>query len=107
MLNNSRLGAGLVFWICLLSNLADPTVALAQQPAFIDQDGDGIDDNLEQQLANKFAPVILIESDESNYPVNVEWFLARAHMQYHEDCGSILAIPPHNDVDDDIGPNPL
>jgi len=66
---------------------------------FIDEDKDGIDDNLEQYLANKFAPVILIESDESNYPVNVEWFLQRARLEYHEDCTS--------DVDDPVGPNPL
>jgi hypothetical protein len=68
-------------------------------PSFTDADHDGIDDGLEQQLANKFAPVILIESDESNYPVNVEWFLQRAHLQYHEDCTS--------DIDDDLGPDPL
>jgi hypothetical protein len=67
--------------------------------AFSDLDRDGIDDNLEQELANKYAPVILIEPNESNYPVNVEWFLERAHLQYHEDC--LL------DVDDDVGPNPL
>jgi hypothetical protein len=65
----------------------------------VDNDCDGIDDHLEQQLANRFAPVILIESDESNYPVNVEWFLQRARMEYHEDCTG--------DIDDPIGPDPL
>jgi hypothetical protein len=68
-------------------------------PAFTDNDHDSIDDTLEQRLANTFAPVIIIEPDESNYPVNVEWFLQRARLQYHEDCTS--------DVDEDIGPNPL
>src|SRR4029078_6530495 len=62
----------------------------------VDNDHDGVDDNLEQKLAEKYAPIIFIEPDESNYPVNVEWFLARAHLQYHEDC--------FFDVDDDIGP---
>jgi hypothetical protein len=65
----------------------------------VDDDHDGIDDVLEQKLAERWAPIIFIEPDESNYAVNVEWFLARAHLQYHEDCGL--------DVDDDIGPNPL
>jgi hypothetical protein len=45
-----------------------------------------IDDNLEQCLANRFASVIIIESDESNYPVSVEWFLSHAILAYHEDC---------------------
>src|SRR5262245_7657706 len=61
-----------------------------------DNDHDGINDDLEQRLAELYAPVIYIEPDESNYPVNVDWFLARAHMQYHEDCAF--------DVDDDVGP---
>lgn len=66
---------------------------------FVDDDGDGIDDNAEQRLANLYAPVIFIEPDESNYPVNVEWFLQRVRMEYHEDCGS--------DIDAPVGPNPL
>jgi uncharacterized protein (TIGR03437 family) len=87
-------------FVCTVLGLPYVAILRAQNPiSFIDRDGDGIDDNLEQQLANKFAPVIIIESDESNYPVNVEWFLQRAHIQYHEDC--------FFDVDDNIGPNPL
>ena len=66
----------------------------------VDNDHDGVDDNLEQKLAEKYAPIIFIEPDESNYPVNVEWFLARAHLEYHEDC-----FP--GDVDDRIGPDPI
>ena len=85
---------------CGAGAMVVPAPAAADQPSsFIDADHDGIDDSLEQQLADKFAPVILIESDESNYPVNVEWFLQRAHLQYHEDCTS--------DIDNDLGPNPL
>ncbi len=64
-----------------------------------DDDHDGIPDDLEQILADRYAPIVFIEPDESNYPVNVDWFLARAHLQYHEDCFS--------DTDDDIGPNPI
>ena len=68
-------------------------------PARVDDDHDGIDDRLEQALAERYAPIIFIEPDESNYPVNVEWFLHRAHLQYHEDCTL--------DVDDDSGYNPI
>lgn len=78
------------------------TAGLTPLPAaYIDNDRDGIDDALEQMLAERYAPVIFIEPDESNYPVNVEWFLRRAHLQYHEDCTF--------DKDEDVpsAPNPL
>jgi hypothetical protein len=78
-------------------------VGASSPVGFVDNDFDGIDDALEQQLADRFAPVLLIESDESNYPVNVEWFLQRARLQYHEDCG----VFDGGDVDDDVGPNPI
>src|SRR5262245_57780927 len=64
-----------------------------------DADHDGINEDLEQKLAERFGPVIYIEPDESNYPVNVDWFLDRANLQYHEDCG--------DDVDDNRGPFPI
>jgi hypothetical protein len=51
-----------------------------------DLDGDGIDDAVEQALAERFAPVICMDPGEPNYPVNVEWFLARARLTYYEDC---------------------
>src|SRR6266487_4795167 len=74
------------------------TVAL---PAPADRDGDGIDDGLEQLLAERYAPVIYIHPQENNYPANVDWFLARAHLDYYEDC-----FP---DVEEGVpgAPNPL
>jgi len=69
----------------------------------VDADGDGINDTLEQKLAELYAPVIYIEPDESNYPVNVDWFLAKASLQYHEDCGLFNG----GDTDDDVGPFPI
>jgi FIMAH domain-containing protein len=65
----------------------------------VDADRDGINEGLEQTLAERFAPLIYIEPDESNYPVNVDWFLQRANQQYHEDCFS--------DTDENIGPFPI
>jgi len=51
-----------------------------------DLDGDGIDDGLEQMLAERFAPVIYLHPYETNYPVNVDWFLDHARLEYYEDC---------------------
>jgi probable HAF family extracellular repeat protein len=92
MAKNSKFWLSVVLPLCMLLGLAVPAILRAWP--IIDNDGDGIDDNLEQRLANKFAPVIFIEPDESNYPVNVEWFLSRARLQYHEDCTI--------DVDEDV-----
>jgi hypothetical protein len=64
-----------------------------------DADHDGINEDLEQKLAERFAPLIYIEPDESNYPVNVDWFLDRARLQYHEDCA--------RDRDSNRGPFPI
>src|SRR5205814_422376 len=40
-----------------------------------DTDQDGLYDRCEDALATKFAPIVYHSSDESNYPVNVDWFL--------------------------------
>lgn len=47
-----------------------------------DLDEDGISDSCEQDLAEKFAPIIFHSSDESNYPTNVDWFLARTKLAF-------------------------
>lgn len=84
--------------------LVVPVVPVAvASPAAIDlgdQDWDGINDGLEQRLANEFAPVVLMESDESNWPVNVGWFLRYARLVYHEDCWP-------DDVDEEVLAAPI
>src|SRR3954447_20046057 len=81
----------------------------ARADVVTDRDADGVDDNLEQTLADTFAPVLYIEPDESNYPVTVDWFLARARLEYHEDCGFPDGSGPlrDGDYDEPVGPNPL
>ncbi len=78
-----------------------PVPALSPAVGSGDHDGDGIDDGLEQMLAERYAPVIFIHPHESNYPVNVDWFLAHAHLEYFEDCF------PDVDETDPAAPNPL
>jgi len=65
--------------------LAFTVAAQAQLPPVrVDDDHDGIDDALEQLLAERYAPVIYIEPGESNYPVNVDWILQRGYLWYGE-----------------------
>lgn len=64
----------------------DPFTFTALPAERRDDDHDGIDDALEQFLAERYAPVIYLEPGESNYPVSVEWMLKRNHLVYFEDC---------------------
>jgi hypothetical protein len=66
-----------------------PGLSHAQKPAggasITDLDHDGISDRVEQELAEKYAPVMFMEPGESNYPVSVPWLLRRMDLQYTED----------------------
>lgn len=108
------LRASALLFVCLLgtgltgasrlSGYDPPGPSGPSAPAMpIDADFDGINDALEQKLAELYAPVIYIEPDESNYPVNVDWFLDKAALEYHEDCGLFNG----GDTDDATGPFPI
>src|SRR5687767_10124893 len=77
-----------------------PQSSSAGAQATQDDDRDGLPDELEQQLAERYAPLILVEPDESNYPVSVEWLLEHSRLEYHEDC-----FPW--DFDEPVGPQPV
>jgi hypothetical protein len=67
-----------------LSSLAGVVVpaALEQRPAgFLDRDGDGLDDRLEDALLQRYAPVVLLHPDEPALPASAGWILARAQLQ--------------------------
>jgi hypothetical protein len=51
----------------------------------VDLDHDGIDDQLEDALAERFAPVVHHQRSETNFPVNVEWLLARTSLREIDD----------------------
>lgn len=50
-----------------------------------DCDNDGINDNLEQTLAEKFAPIIYHDPSENNYPTNVDTFLQHTKLYIYDD----------------------
>src|SRR5215831_13183093 len=54
-----------------------------------DIDRDGISDTLEQELAERFAPVLYYEKDEPNWPTTVELFIPKTSLAfYDENCGA-------------------
>jgi hypothetical protein len=54
----------------------------------IDDDADGIDDAIEDALAEKFAPVVYHGEKEVAFPVTVDWWLARTRLSFYDDAGS-------------------
>ena len=47
---------------------------------FDDEDRDGIDDGIEDWLAERFAPIVHHGEAETSFPVNVDWWLERTHL---------------------------
>ena len=87
----------LVVWARRLSSLGVSTpletglhlpVSLRQllAEASLDTDLDGLPDFWEQTLAERFAPILYHSSDESNWPTNVDWFLARTALWFYDDA---------------------
>ena len=55
----------------------------------VDNDGDGIDDAYENQLAAKFAPEVRLPPDSIDWtrPANVDWYLTKVSMRFdHSGC---------------------
>jgi hypothetical protein len=61
----------------------DPFSAIPK--AQVDQDHDGLDDNFEQRIAEKYAPELFLEAQEKTYPASVPWLLGRMQLQHTED----------------------
>jgi len=47
---------------------------------FDDEDRDGIDDGIEDWLAERFAPIVHHGEVETSFPVDVDWWLERTHL---------------------------
>ncbi len=67
-----------------------------------DQDGDGLTNLQEQELAERFAPVIYHQTDEPNLPANVDWFLGRTALRFFDrTCGVddlLVTAPTQSDL---------
>ena len=75
-------------------------------PSSVDGDRDGIPDILEQQLAEKFAPVLLFHPGEPNYPTNVNELLRQTSLDYHEQC-AFGSRSIHSNEDQRVVSSPL
>jgi hypothetical protein len=93
----------LLGFAALAAGCADDSQPLASAPREarlsvwgVDNDGDGLDDGTEADLANTYAPLLympnLITRDQANYmsgdwtwPANVEWYLSNTQLRFHHD----------------------
>jgi len=51
----------------------------------VDDDHDGIYDHIEEELAQRFAPVIRLHPDDNYRPANILWYLPRVRMRFNVD----------------------
>jgi len=66
---------------------------LARSPAANDADADGIPDAHEEQIARRFAPIIVHDPTERAFPTSVDEFLRRTTLWLYDDsCTPDLAI---------------
>ena len=67
------------------ADLASVCCLRSSPPQLPDDDKDGIPDRCEQVLAERFAPIVYHSTDESNFPVNVNWFLPKTSLWFYDD----------------------
>lgn len=54
--------------------------------SLVDEDHDGLDDFVEDSLAERFAPIVYHGQCEPNYPVTVDWLLARSSLHEYDNA---------------------
>jgi hypothetical protein len=68
------------------SAMSDAVIASAcASTSSEDDDHDGVPDACEALLADRFAPVVIHSTDESNYPTNVDDFLGETVLAFRDD----------------------
>src|SRR5437879_3223930 len=70
--------------IAALINIAVNSTTLAQ-----DTDGDGIPDQIEQQLLNMYRPWLYYDHDETVWPCSATWFVQHSSLINNPSCDDI------------------
>ena len=55
-------------------------IPVAPQVAGVDEDNDGVEDDLEATLAERFAPILVFEGEETFYPVSIDYHLNNSNL---------------------------
>jgi hypothetical protein len=85
----------IVIAVLALGAAGAPVPALAKPPqyksitpydgTFVDNDHDTLDDAYEDQLMDKFAPLLKLSDCEDDYPASVDWYLDRTTLGWGPD----------------------
>lgn len=75
-----------------LASLGDGPVWI--EPTAEDQDGDGLDDALEDTLLARYAPTLIMAEDEPSLPVSTSWIRKRVQMGAPGPTMLGVALPP-------------
>jgi hypothetical protein len=77
------LSAGILGYTIIIFLIVVPAPALSGGPVRLtDDDNDGIWDLREDNLMNRFAPVVYLHPDERYKPAGVDWYLTRVELVY-------------------------
>jgi hypothetical protein len=76
-------GAVLLVWLALspaTTGVGPPVRSVGATPGPDDVDGDYLDDTLEDELAERFAPIVFHGERETAFPTSVDAWLRRTHL---------------------------
>lgn len=74
---------------------APPSAPIPNGPPALpegDEDGDGILDAVEQALAERFAPIVILDPHDTNRPASIPWLLERVSLP--SDGATTFRLPP-------------
>jgi uncharacterized repeat protein (TIGR01451 family) len=61
-----------------------------------DLDLDGISDDFEYMLIDKYAPILFFEENEDNFPSSVDWYLQKTTLRFHRSgCTDKEMVKPY------------
>src|SRR5690606_16987061 len=75
-------------------SFCSPEISRAPGPAPLavgDADRDGIADALEDELALRYAPIVVLHREDRNRPASIPWLLARANVFEHRSSDTAFA----------------
>ncbi len=78
---------------------ASLTTSSPPPTAGADEDGDGITDQVEDELIARFAPVVRLHPDEQYLPASVSWYLPRVRMRLDVSFGPDKQVLNKGSVD--------
>ena len=72
---------------------------LSETDSWVDADHDLLDDNYENTLMRRFAPLVILKGCDDEYPASINWYLTKTKMGW----GSTEVLDPVGTANDPAG----